>query len=236
MKWLTATTAALVALASGCTYITSTQNAESAVSGEIWYVKQHVFLGLTYRASIWHCAPPSSGRASCEEARLVHGDAGSRSAPTPASNAQAASPTPEWPNVPLWSIVARTKAPEAACKDVKAALELDASCAKEQCAAPLDLASIYIDRCKDVDSKGVVDAGRLRKAFRAEVQGDGGECYATLRKAIRVEDFAKEYTEKCLKDRAPGNLEGAILSGKGWPKKKPAAPSPTPAAPAEAPK
>lgn len=214
--------AAAAALASaGCASIAATQNSEPAVSGELWYVKQRTFFGLVFSSTVWYCHPPEKGAARCVEAKLFdHGQAPEESGGSAGSAAPAA-PTAD-PH--LWRVATKSVELAVACGQVKTVLAADEACVEEQCRAPLELSRLFMARCKEqnaADSEAVV---KLRESWRKQMKGnDGGPCYSTLKRAIRIAEVAEEYTTQCLKGREPGNFEKMILDGKGRaPKKAPA--------------
>jgi hypothetical protein len=207
-------------LATGCAAVTATQNSGPTASGELWYVKQTNLLGLVVSSSIWHCPPPQRGPATCTETQIIHGDAASGE---PGGNT--ASPSAPRGDPPIWRVASRSIDLAAACREVNATLNEDLECAAEQCRAPLELMQLFITRCREQPATDFAATVKLRDLWRERVDGDGGACFATLKKAIREADAADEYTAQCLKDRAPGKLEKAILDGKGHQQKKKKAPT-----------
>jgi hypothetical protein len=215
---------AALSLTTGCaTAVTATQNSSATASGELWYVKQSNLFGLVTSSSIWHCAPPTKGRATCVEAQIVDGgkaleEAGARATEEPGANA--ASPPAPRGDPPIWRVASRSIDLAAACREVDATLDEDEECAGEQCRAPLELMHLFITRCREQPATDFAAAVKRRDLWRERVDGDGGACFATLKKAIRDADAADEYTSQCLKGREPGKLEKAILDGKGQQRKK----------------
>ncbi len=213
----------LLALSTGCAAVTGTQSSGTAVTGELWYVKQRSFFGLVLSSSVWYCAPPSRGPAVCVEAQIYDSgeapEASERSASTP-SNTPAPTEDP-----PIWRVATRSIDLATACGEVKSTLAEDEECAGEQCRASLELMRVFIARCREQPSTDFAGAIKLRDLWRGRVEGDGGACFGTLKRAIRADDAAEEYTAQCLKGREPGKLEKAILDGKGRAQKaKPKAP------------
>lgn len=91
---------------------------------------------------------------------------------------------------------------------------------------PLELMQLFIGRCRESPATDFAATVKLRDLWRERVDGDGGACFAKLKKAIRDADAADEYMAQCLKGREPGKIEKAILDGKGQqPKKKAPAPA-----------
>ncbi len=223
---------AALSLTTGCaTAVTATQNSSATASGELWYVKQTNLFGLMLGSSIWHCAPPTKGRATCVEAQIVDSgkeleEAGARAAEDPGGNA--ANPSAPRGDPPIWRVASRSIDLSAACREVNATLAVDEECAAEQCRMPLELMQLFIGRCREQPGTDFAATVKLRNLWRERVDGDGGACFATLKKAIRDADAAQEYTSQCLKGREPGKLEKAILDGKGQQQKK-KAPAPAPA-------
>ena len=211
--------AAVLFLTSGCAAVTATQNSGTAATGELWYVKQRALFGLVFSSTIWHCAPPQKGPATCVEAQIY---SGGEAASEESSSSAATQPPPPPPqeDAPIFRVATRSADLSEACGQVKAALAQDEACAGEQCRAPLELMRLYIARCKELPTTDFAGAIKLRDLFRGRVEGDGGACFGTLKKAIRSERAAEEYTAQCLKGRAPGKLEKAILDDKGGMQKK----------------
>lgn len=202
-------------LATGCAAVTSTQNSDARASGELWYVKQTNLFGLIVSSSVWHCPPPTKGAATCVEAEMVYNG----NAPTESSEPAAAQPVSQ-EDPPIWRVATRSVDLAAACMEVRSLLNKDEECAGEQCRAPLELVKLFIVRCREQPSTDFAAAVKVRDLWRDRVEGDGGTCFATLRKAIREPEAAEEYTSKCLKGREPGKVEKAILDGKGQQQKK----------------
>lgn len=68
---LRVTLLAVALAATGCSYVTAGGGSDANLSGDLWYARTSVVLGMPVDTSIWYCSPPSSGRALCKRARLV---------------------------------------------------------------------------------------------------------------------------------------------------------------------
>ena len=56
---------------SGCAIVTSSMPSLINVTGEAWYTEAIGFVGITWGSKVWYCPPPTSGPATCKEAKLI---------------------------------------------------------------------------------------------------------------------------------------------------------------------
>jgi hypothetical protein len=60
-----------LSLSTGCATVSSSMPSITNATGEAWYTEATGFLGITWGSKVWYCPPPTSGAATCREARLV---------------------------------------------------------------------------------------------------------------------------------------------------------------------
>ncbi len=58
-------------LGSGCAIVTSSQPSVINATGEAWYTEAIGFMGITWGSKVWYCPPPSTGPATCKEAKMI---------------------------------------------------------------------------------------------------------------------------------------------------------------------
>jgi hypothetical protein len=57
----------------GCANIASSMGANTAQTGEAWYVKTTALGGLILSSKVFYCPAPTGGAAKCTEAKMVEG-------------------------------------------------------------------------------------------------------------------------------------------------------------------
>ena len=63
--------ATLAISASGCAAVTSSMSSSTAVTGEAWYTQMTGIFGFGWAPKVFYCPAPSSGPATCKEAKMV---------------------------------------------------------------------------------------------------------------------------------------------------------------------
>jgi hypothetical protein len=56
---------------SGCVMVTSSIPSSTAVTGEAWYTQLTGMFGMGWNPKVFYCPAPSSGPATCKEAKMV---------------------------------------------------------------------------------------------------------------------------------------------------------------------
>lgn len=201
-------------LVCSCSYTTSSTNADPKLSGELWYVRTDMFLGIPVSSSVYYCPPPTAGAAECLQAHMAEQSAdtspgSAATAPTAKADSDEDDPDPTI----FWSVVTKAKGAAEACADVRAALAKDETCSAEQCRAPLALASVHIARCAKDDPE-IESVRALQMAWKGEVKGSPDACFRALLRLARsrADDVGKRYASQCLASRAPNAIEKALLA------------------------
>lgn len=57
--------------AAGCVMVTSSIPSSTAVTGEAWYTQATGMFGMGWSPKVFYCPAPSSGPATCKEAKMV---------------------------------------------------------------------------------------------------------------------------------------------------------------------
>jgi hypothetical protein len=202
-------------LSAGCSYVTSSTNADPSLSGELWYVRTDTFLGFPAGTSVWYCPAPTSEVAQCERAEIAEATSQDEPAAASAPPAKSAETEPDPEPKVLWSAVTREPSGPVACAQVLSLLDEDDACEGDACSAPLALVTVYLRRCGQEDAVSLDAAKALRDKWRKQAPGDEpSDCLRGLLRLARSRssEMAERYVEACTASRLASNVEKAVLA------------------------
>lgn len=55
----------------GCSTVTSSMAGMTNTTGEAWYTEAKGFIAIKWGSKVFYCPPPSSGPATCKEAKMI---------------------------------------------------------------------------------------------------------------------------------------------------------------------